>query len=200
MDEEHHTHRYLPIDAENEIRVLKLEPGAFPDPLVATLLHRQMKIDPENLDVDYACVSYCWGKNENFRWLSCDGQRFRITAVVDTMLRHLRKPTKARSLWIDAICINQNDEDEKAKQVASMGEIYHTANKVHVWLGPETGTDEVPAAFAYLKQCILNPEEFPGTTVIPVSMAFQLSSFFSRAWFTRRWVLQEVALAHAATV
>lgn len=200
FDEEHHTYRYLPIDAENEIRVLRLEPSAFSDPLVATLLPRQMKIDPENLDVDYACVSYCWGKNENFRWLSCDGQRFRITAVVDTMLRYLRKPVRSRNLWIDAICINQNDENEKAKQVASMGRIYHTANKVHVWLGPETGTDGVSSVFAYLKQCVLNPEEFPGTAGIPTNMAFRLSTFFSKPWFTRRWVLQEVALAHAVSV
>lgn len=200
IDEEHHTYRYLPIDAENEIRVLRLEPSAYPDPLVATLLPRQMKIDPENLDVDYACVSYCWGKNENFRWLSCDGQRFRITAVVDTMFRYLRKPVRSRNLWIDAICINQNDEDEKAKQVASMGNIYHTANKVHVWLGPETGTDGVSSVFAYLKQCVLNPEEFPGTDGIPTNMAFRLSTFFSKPWFTRRWVLQEVALAHVVSV
>ncbi|KAH7396120.1 heterokaryon incompatibility protein-domain-containing protein, partial [Pyrenochaeta sp. MPI-SDFR-AT-0127] len=44
-----------------------------------------------------------------------------------------------RVLWVDAICINQTDNDERSKQVAIMGEIYNRAIKVFAWLGEANG-------------------------------------------------------------
>ena len=57
-----------------------------------------------------------------------------VTARVDSILRHMRRPHKEKRLWIDAICINQTDPVEKAIQVRHMGDIYRAARKVRVWL------------------------------------------------------------------
>jgi hypothetical protein len=49
---------------------------------------------------------------------------------------HLRGPFFERILWVDAICINQGDNTEKAGQIQYMAEIYSKASRVIVWLGP----------------------------------------------------------------
>jgi hypothetical protein len=99
--EDQDVHNYESIDAEGQIRVLHLEPGAFAEPLVGNLLVRKLGDDEENPPA-YSCVSYAWGPQKNFTSFTCDGKSLRITLVVDEMLRHLRTPKKARYLWIDA--------------------------------------------------------------------------------------------------
>jgi hypothetical protein len=68
---------------------------------------------------------------------------------VNSLLRHLRKETAQHRLWIDAICLNQADNEEKSVQVQLMGEIYSQARKLRIWLG-ETDSD-TPKIFAFLK-------------------------------------------------
>jgi hypothetical protein len=114
--------------------------------------------------------------------LICDGGNLLITANVDEMLRHLRKATKVRNLWIDAICINQSDGDEEASQVRLMGAIYERADKVHIWLGPATPEDNIPAVFDLLKWYALSVRDASNP------LTRNLSSFLTRPWFTRRWV------------
>jgi hypothetical protein len=101
--EEHNTpYTYQPIVAEDEIRILRLEPGAFAEPLVASIFSRKIEIDLDAPGSDYDAVSYCWGPQESFKQLRCGSQSLRISIVVEEMLRYLRKSTQARNLWIDA--------------------------------------------------------------------------------------------------
>jgi hypothetical protein len=58
-----------------------------------------------------------------------------ITDNVKSMLQHLRKPHNPIYLWVDAICLNQEDENEKAEQIPLMGKIYSQAHRVYIWLG-----------------------------------------------------------------
>lgn len=131
------------------------------------------------------------------------------------MLRHLRKREKQRFLWIDAICINQNDNKEKACQVQLMEEIYQQAENVHVWLGEGNSQDRLPEIFA-LFRALAVIEDIPPTSsseswawprfvsiVDPARLFVNDSTlhnafgrFLSRPWFQRRWILQEVALGH----
>jgi hypothetical protein len=135
------------------------------------------------------------------------------------MLRHLRKREKQRFLWIDAICINQNDNKEKACQVQLMGEIYQQAENVHVWLGEGNSQDRLLEVFA-LFRALAVIEDIPSTSssdswarrrfisvVDPVRLFVSDSTlhnavgrFLSRPWFQRRWILQEVALGHDVVV
>jgi hypothetical protein len=64
-----------------------------------------------------------------------DGTPYCIKKNLECALRYLRSKESPRVLWVDAICINQNDLDEKSEQVPRMGEIYSRATKVYAWLG-----------------------------------------------------------------
>lgn len=108
----------------------------------------------------YTALSYAWGEGKKSRsiWvanLSNDGGEasIPITESLNTALLSLRKADKITTLWIDQICINQADNDEKGEQVAMMGSIYSAANQVLVWLGPaENGSDELMDAWQDIGQ------------------------------------------------
>ncbi|KAF2647811.1 HET-domain-containing protein [Lophiostoma macrostomum CBS 122681] len=85
----------------------------------------------------YEALSYVWGSSEDSKVVHVDGRRMNITQNLHGALLHLRDPTFARILWIDAICINQDDLDERAQQVRFMARIYGCAQRVVVWLGEE---------------------------------------------------------------
>jgi hypothetical protein len=155
----------------------------------------------------YEAVSYTWGKPVFTADLFCPGNSvLRITPHVNAMLRRLRKSHRPRNLWVDAICINQHDDQEKGQQVALMGEIYQQALKVILWLGDED--QDVKSVFAFIRA--LSVLEPPGLKVQEINTLLQetwgdtsweaLNIFLRRPWFGRRWVLQEAALARTAIV
>jgi hypothetical protein len=204
MDESIPIYRYSPIAADKDIRVLRLEPAAtFTDPLVASFFVRKLNDtdDPIHHMPTYHCVSYCWGTLHDMTWMMCDHQRLELRENVDVMLRHLRKSTSPRNLWIDALCINQTDNIEKCAQVKAMGAIYERADKTHVWLGPAVVEDQISSVFAVLKDYALTTEKSPPINLGALSqLVTPLNAFLTRPWFTRRWVLQEVKLAHSVIV
>ncbi|KAH7389729.1 heterokaryon incompatibility protein-domain-containing protein [Phaeosphaeria sp. MPI-PUGE-AT-0046c] len=198
-------HQYFSITADSEIRVLKLEPAtSFHDPLVASLVALGLHdaLDTAAPASEFHCVSYCWGTNGNTHHMICDDQRLPITENVDMMLRHLRKVLTSRNLWIDAICINQYDDAEKAEQVTAMSLIYQLATKVHVWLGPASADDQIPSVFVALRNWALNHPQLPWIDLEEdhASLSAPLKAFIVRPWFTRRWILQEVRVARSVTV
>ena len=92
-----------------------------------------------SLDEDpvYTALSYVWGDDSTRSgYISVDGKRFQITHNLHVALRHFQREDIAPAIWIDSICINQQDFDEKTVQVRQMNSIYSSASKVLVWLGP----------------------------------------------------------------
>jgi hypothetical protein len=90
---------------------------------------------PEDF-ISYEALSYCWGDNTTFKTpIVCNGARLEITRNLKSALWHLRNKEKVRVLWVDAICINQEDPLEREQQVSHMREIYEQAERVIVWLG-----------------------------------------------------------------
>ncbi|KXH68419.1 heterokaryon incompatibility protein [Colletotrichum salicis] len=84
----------------------------------------------------FKALSYTWGTSGATHSIDVEGASFRITASLDTALRHIRLKDEPVTLWIDQICINQEDGAEKGNQVALMTQIYTKAEQVIVWLGP----------------------------------------------------------------
>jgi hypothetical protein len=87
----------------------------------------------------FEAVSYAWGSEVSdtgcIFHMRQDGPRLlNVRRNVVEMLRYLRKGTTERHLWIDAICINRSDADEKGTQVNMMGSIYAQASRVLIWL------------------------------------------------------------------
>ncbi|KAF2118819.1 heterokaryon incompatibility protein-domain-containing protein [Lophiotrema nucula] len=131
-------------------------------------------------------------------------------------LKALRSPRQEYTLWIDAICINQDDTAERSVEVGRMGSIFQLAQRVVVWLG--LSSDETPLAFQTLvylgaqtevlrnKSCIYAPEAdttwFRAAVDLPYSDAewSAIQDIISRRWFDRLWVLQEITLANSKAV
>lgn len=88
----------------------------------------------------YEALSYVWGDQNEVREIEVNNKVFSVTINLEEALRVLRYQTEHRILWVDAICINQGDLEEKTSQIQLMGEIYSRATKTIIWLGPETNS------------------------------------------------------------
>jgi hypothetical protein len=96
---------YQPIDSENgDIRVVELVPGRYDDPI-------QLLLRTENLNksAQYEALSYAWGTDVSSRRALVDGYPVPVTESLDLGLRRLRYDNRPRTLWIDALCMNQTD-------------------------------------------------------------------------------------------
>ncbi|KAI1404341.1 HET-domain-containing protein [Hypoxylon fuscum] len=117
----------------SEIRVLALLPGKSRDPIKCALHTVSLDDVP-----DFEALSYVWGDATEKKSITVDGEEFSATTNLEAALRAFRQPSKRRMLWVDAICINQDDVQEKNIQVPQMGRLYSTAKTVLVWLGPSS--------------------------------------------------------------
>ena len=127
---------------ENEIRLIKLLPGSDSD-IKCELLHALPDAS------DYEALSYCWGLVENPQRIGINQSNFYVTPTLYRALYSLRDPQHPRTMWIDQICIDQDDKAEKSKPVERMGEIYKKARRVVVWLGEEL--PHLQSAFEVIK-------------------------------------------------
>jgi hypothetical protein len=85
----------------------------------------------------YEALSYVWGTSDLSTnvYIHCNGEVTAVRSSLAGALKRLRLATSARIIWVDAICINQDDNEEKSYQVPLMGSIYSSASRVVVWLG-----------------------------------------------------------------
>src|SRR5438045_761334 len=118
--------RYLPLDPQlREIRLLTLSSGRPDEPLQCHLYTTCLTTRPI-----YKALSYVWGDPASSKTpgniLILDGYPFPVTTNLRSALRHLRPPAGGNSicLWVDAVCINQGDPDERSQQVTLMRDIY----------------------------------------------------------------------------
>lgn len=144
-------------DSKQEIRLTRMLPALdLDDPIHVELFTVSLLDEPH-----YEAISYAWGNcNDTVdislqvaRPTSSDGLRvFKvpITASLWRALRRLRLKEQPRTLWADALCIDQKNIEEKNKQVPMMGEIYGAADRVNVWLGE----DESPLTKLWRDSCL----------------------------------------------
>jgi hypothetical protein len=89
----------------------------------------------------YVALSYAWGDLRDTEMITIGQSSVPVTKYLYSALEHLRyNNEEVRTIWIDALCINQRDNDEKSWQVQLMREIYQRATSVTIWLGPAEGT------------------------------------------------------------
>ncbi|KAL9601236.1 MAG: hypothetical protein Q9219_002641 [cf. Caloplaca sp. 3 TL-2023] len=120
----------------DEIRLLQVElalTGRIKCRLVIKTLDEAM--------AKYSALSYVWGEQSNKTTITCDNQPLRVTQNLNQALLQYRKKGWSQLLWVDAICINQSDLEEKTAQVKRMKKIYQGAALVVIWLGPELKSD-----------------------------------------------------------
>ena len=132
----------------------------------------------------YDALSYAWGTEENNQpSIYIDGNEQSTRPNLYKALLHLRDCFVERIMWIDAICINQDDNDEKGRQVQSMAKIYAKASRVVVWLGDAADSSDraLEAIRAAAEEQHVNP---------PTDEAIQqaILALLKREWFERIWV------------
>ncbi|KAH7071844.1 heterokaryon incompatibility protein-domain-containing protein [Paraphoma chrysanthemicola] len=147
-----YTRHSLPPGSKT-IRVLNIESvpelaqNALDEPIRCTLCTVDLDDQPK-----FTALSYVWGVDPPTpqHFLHCGELRIPVTKNCESALRHLRQSMGCLTIWVDAVCINQADDVEKARQIPLMGDIYSSADPVYVWLGEATpGTDR---AMRYLNQ------------------------------------------------
>lgn len=189
---------YLSLDEKlQQIRLLTLSSGHCDEPLHCSLSVVSLLDRPQ-----YNALSYVWGdiapSAPSEPSIILDKHVFPVTPNLYSALHHLRpRPLGASQdpivMWIDALCINQEDLDERNRQVAMMRDIYASATEVTIWLGE--ADEDSDATFDDLPT-LLDSSISDKRTDIQRHAGNMFYAFMStRTWFTRVWILQELAMA-----
>ncbi|PNP73351.1 hypothetical protein FNYG_13308 [Fusarium nygamai] len=192
----------------------------------------QCRIELASLDSPppYKALSYTWGSERLPRRILVDGSWLAVTENLYIALIHLRQRTQDLPLWVDAICIDQKDKEEKSWQVRQMRRVYEEAREVLIWLGPshhdsnlamskieDAGRLALRSGLSIIQerdqlkwttilrenrwmeaplQRLLDKLEFGDSqSAFPVDA---LMALFSRPWWSRVWVVQEIAVSRGA--
>ncbi|PWY80880.1 HET-domain-containing protein [Aspergillus sclerotioniger CBS 115572] len=170
-----------------EIRLADLSPGEENAPIHISL-GRQILAGC----LDYETVSYMWGGEDGDYTLCCPvfvGPHWDLMLQTKNcweMLKTMRFPDGARTIWVDALCINQRDDTERGQQVANMKRIYEQCSRVLVYLG----NDLVSPSKGRPSRRLLQDLE------ASTQPAIQPHEILQRKYFSRIWVIQELVLPH----
>ncbi|KAL5321091.1 hypothetical protein ACEPPN_011902 [Leptodophora sp. 'Broadleaf-Isolate-01'] len=135
---------YPPLDRSQYVsRLILLHPGTQPYEITCSLLHLPLSTvsNPDTKDDEisrYIALSYVWGPQSPQRIITINNQPFPVGPNLYSALQHIRLEHAPRLVWVDAICINQADIEERNWQVSKMGLIYRAAESVVAWMGEAT--------------------------------------------------------------
>ncbi|KAH7161045.1 heterokaryon incompatibility protein-domain-containing protein [Dactylonectria macrodidyma] len=189
---------------DGQIRLLRLNPTAdSSSPVRCNFIVVSMANKP-----CYEALSYVWGETSHPKTIRMEDVVVTVTNNLFLALSNLRRQDKDRVLWVDALCINQEDINERSRQVSLMGSIYKEAQSVAVYLGQKWDGHDI--AFDYLELAAeqsdyhfspsLTPRlEVRGNDASSTIMRENLIRFFESQWFRRVWTVQEYVLARRAT-
>ncbi|KAF2497722.1 HET-domain-containing protein [Lophium mytilinum] len=189
--------QYRPLTLAKEIRLVKIQSGAASDPLEIRIIHALFYVQI------YDAVSYTWG-DETDRVLVTirpTAAKISVTRNCEEALLALRYNGVPRTVWVDAIGINQNDTGERNEQVRMMADIYGGARQVIIYLGKTSGDSDL----AMYRISNFSPYERRHET-ISLGAVQRIKRLLQRPWFNRMsikhliWVIQEAALAQDAVV
>ncbi|KAK6438856.1 hypothetical protein LTR95_004940 [Oleoguttula sp. CCFEE 5521] len=211
---------YRALSGPDAIRLLVLQPGDQDERITCNML---TFIDCTQ-SIPYEALSYCWGEFSEAVEISCDDVPFFISPSLWTALQRVRLTSGERTLWVDAVCVNQHDIAERSQQVSIMKRIYANASRVLVWLGPGDG-DTAPTVEAIRRlseNCceyhygprsrmqhlqsmrqerdLRNFAQPPAFEMVSPKSWRDLSAIFACEWFRRIWIVQEIQSCHEALI
>lgn len=175
---------------EHQFRVLELQPGEYSEEICCSL---KISSWSDADTVPYEALSYTWGVVSEGHSISLDKSSVIVTDNLWYGLRRLRRRNHARSLWVDALCINQADFDERGRQVRMMYELYSNATSGIVWLGEsQRARDSSGAAFHSV-----NSQDFDAVDDLTYMQQCQeldrALALTQPLWSDRVWTIQEAA-------
>ncbi|KAG4437810.1 hypothetical protein IFR05_006697 [Cadophora sp. M221] len=233
------TYKYNSLRADrNEIRLIRLYPGQSYHSISVSIIHVDASLNPS-----YEALSYAWGDPARSEKIVVRGHsqgsgssgtteypgaptadgRLTLTTLsisrnLEIALRHLRPSKDVRTLWIDAISINQDNIEERSEEVAKMGSLYSNASRVIVWLGGSS-QDSLLAlqTLRDIREDIEFYERDGNRSFLTRGKAKELErsssgwradvlnwiairNLLNRPWFGRLWIFQEIGHAVKAVV
>jgi hypothetical protein len=208
-------YEYEPLDRERkEIRLLTLQPGSGNAMLFCTLATAYLDTPTPPR---YETISYVCGDQTVKATINLHGSEVRVPATSEAALRRMRRSDRSRTLWIDAICINEADVAERGHQVGIMYEIYTHTRHNCIYLGPDDGSmpKVIKSMESMLREISVETRDYvdfnemtldtsgrPKSSDAPFSIDINRSGllqFFENPWFSRLWVVQETSLGHIST-
>ncbi|OTB01273.1 hypothetical protein M426DRAFT_25724 [Hypoxylon sp. CI-4A] len=231
------TFEYMPLEEKfgQDIRVLIIEPGKRKDPIRCKLVPSSITSieDSKTEDYPFTALSYFWGegdpihevyitsyetpdkkvegppiqrKNGHREWNASGIIHVRSNLFV--ALQRFRDRKEEKTMWIDALCVDQTNVEERSEQIQKMHELYLHAENVCIWLGDGTGADapNPNGCFRFLRKMLdlKNLEDLfrKGAKADPdlIDNCVNIVRLMRNKWFSRRWIIQELALARNAEV
>ncbi|GAB7360032.1 hypothetical protein MBLNU230_g7555t1 [Neophaeotheca triangularis] len=223
--EDKYTHE--PLEHKRSFRALILHPSLDTSTELSCDL-QELDLDPSNPCRRFEALSYVWGSPTDSVAVKCCGKRLSVTRNCAAALRMLRRTKRSRTIFVDAICIDQTNHEERAQQVKLMGEIYRRAGRVLVWLGPgspsttwafrhfvalerlrpflevelggirEEGFAEKARELVWRVVCRLQVEEI--TECLHEGHLHPWLDFMDTTYFERVWTLQETSVSTNAVL
>jgi hypothetical protein len=198
--------QYSPLSgAEKAFRLLHILPGTRQDDIECLLVESELAAHTD----EFEAISYVWGDVFAKTPIQVNSHTLYIGSNLRSALLNLRLTDRPRAVWADAICINQEDLDERIQQVGIMGDIYRGALRTVVWLGApliSAGEDvDTPTAFGLVSILGVDGAALREDPLRNAEVLQQLRSdesitriFFRHKWWERAWTAQEIVLAKRA--
>ena len=195
--------QYPPLGAPTHIRVLDILPGNANSEIHFRLREKRLG----DGDV-YHAISYAWGPLVFTHKIYSATGFIQVTENLWEALRRYRKTDDMMTLWVDAVCVDQANVQERSQQIVLMRSIYSESKRVLVWLGLESPSDR--SAFAFITRTVdyvkekgrpntgAMIDEIWATTTDKDQVA--VTDLFAKSWFRRAWTFQEIVCAVEATL
>jgi hypothetical protein len=176
------SYAYSRLPENDSIRLLLLQPALSPTTEVhCSLIHTTLTECAYDIVDHYVALSYVWGSIAKPKTIWVDDLRVNVTANLYSALHDIRDKQRVIKLWIDALCINQEDEDEKSVQISIMPDIYRLARVTVIYLGPfDHGAEQLLSTLGPISASHQDQNSIRIATLL-----------VSKEWFHRIWVFQE---------
>jgi hypothetical protein len=199
-------YQHHPLSA-NTTRVLHILPPTSPD--MSDIISCRLGVISLDSFSDYRPISYVWGDPSATKIILVDDTPFKVRINLWNYLAQARSEEYTGVLWaeplwiwVDAICINQDDLDERSKQVAIMGQIYSKAYGVCAWLG--VGTEKSSETMQELTEIDWEAHYEKAKSGQGFNLADEqlesICEWLELAYWSRVWIIQEYALSNRAVI
>lgn len=193
--------KYVPFKNNAvEIRLLILFPGeewsTIRCGIQTVALNQKETLGAYHSALPYSALSYAWGQPQYGRSIILEGKVATLRETLWIALFYLRSRTECLTIWVDALCIDQGNVQERNSQVARMGQIYGAAEQVIVWLG-------LPSEDSYAALRLFQSSELLDSKKDSENMENEWRSVEDiclRPYWKRLWIVQEVVRAVKITV
>ena len=191
-------YHYTPLSDPRNFRTLYIEPGA-PGSRIRSSLHESRPGDA----IEHLALSYVWGSPQIVAYVMVEDRYALVTENLYAALQYLRSEQEPLCIWIDQICINQQDQEERSQQVMLMHDIFSNSVQVLIWLGRdnqpyEKGLLYIIKLLAHTSYTEVEHDDDLVRRVVDFTNSQDLdeilpslSALYENPWFSRSWTFQE---------